>query len=308
MNLCFIGYGSIAKAHARAFRQLGGTRFHTVVGRRLEATEEFAREFGFERVTLDWDEALANSGIDAVVITSPSDLHAAQTEAALRAGKHVLAEIPLATNYADAERVTQLAKGVRRTLMVAHTQRFYPALQEARWRIASSALRVHHVVCRWFFFRRENVNWEGKQRSWTDNLLWHHACHVVDSALWLLGAEVKSVHGTLGPPHPVLQTPLDLNVSITTQQNQLISIAMSYNSHLTPHEYVLVGEEDTLMFENGRLYSRDGVVFEPENPQPITEQNREFLAAVREGRAPSVSGDAVLPAMRVLQLVEDINR
>lgn len=305
MNLCFVGYGSIAEDHAQAFRQLGDVRFHTVVGRRMEATAEFARQFGFEHYSLDLNEALSNSEIDAVVITSPSDLHAVQTEKALLSGKHVLTEIPLATSYKDAVRAAQLAKKVRRTLMVAHTQRFFPALQEARRRVLSGRLNVHHVVCRWFFFRQENVNWKGKRRSWTDNLLWHHACHVVDAALWLLDADVKKAHGRLGPPHRELKIPMDLNIMIETEKHQLITIAMSYNSHIPLHDYFLIGEEETLKFENGLLLSKDGVAFGPENPWPILEQNREFVAAVREGREPSVSGHAVLPTMAVLQRVED---
>jgi len=305
MNLCFVGYGSIAEDHAQAFRHLGSVRFHTVVGRRMEATAEFARQFGFEHHTLNLNEALSNPEIDAVVITSPSDLHAIQTEKALLAGKHVLAEIPLATTYKDALRAADLSKKVGRTLMVAHTQRFFPALQEARRRISSGSLSVHHFVCRWFFFRRENLNWKGKHRSWADNLLWHHACHVVDASLWLLNAEVKKVHGRLGPPHKELKIPMDLNITIETEKRQLITIAMSYNSHMPLHDYFLIGEEETLRFENGMLISKEGITFQAENPWPILEQNREFLAAVREGREPSVSGRDVLPTMSVLQRVED---
>src|SRR5439155_1795908 len=153
------------------------------VGRRPEATEAFAREWGFEHRTLSLEEALGRPGLDAVVICSPSEQHAGQAEKALAAGKHALVEIPLAMSLADAERVTALAERSGLRLMVAHTERFFPALHELRRQIEAGELHPHHLDCRWFFLRRSNVNWEGRRRSWTDNLLWHHACHVVDPAL-----------------------------------------------------------------------------------------------------------------------------
>jgi 2-hydroxy-4-carboxymuconate semialdehyde hemiacetal dehydrogenase len=321
LTLSFVGYGSIAAAHAQALQELGGVRFDSVVGRRLEATEAFAREWGFAHWTLSLEEALARPGLDAVVICSPSDQHAAQAEQALAAGKHVLAEIPLATNLADAERVTALAERRGLRLMVAHTQRFFPALLELRRLIREEELHLHHLVCRWFFLRRSNVNWQGRQRSWTDNLLWHHACHVVDAALWLLGqtgggvgnadggasdaptSDAVRALGYAGPPHPELGIPLDLDLLLQVGP-QLVNIAMSYNSPWPQHEYLVIGDEATIRFENGRLYGPERELFAGEG-HPIREQDREFLAAVREAREPSVSGRSVLPAMRALQAVQD---
>jgi 2-hydroxy-4-carboxymuconate semialdehyde hemiacetal dehydrogenase len=310
LTLAFVGYGSIAAAHARALRELGSVRFDSVVGRRSEATEQFAREWGFERWTLSLEEALARPGLDAVVICSPSEQHAAQAEQALAAGKHALVEIPLAMSQADAERVTALAEQAGRCLMVAHTQRFFPVLQELRRRIAAGELHPHHLVCKWFFLRRSNVNWEGRQRSWTDNLLWHHACHVVDAALWLLGETEPGASGMVqaigqaGPPHPELQIPLDLDLLLRVGDVP-VNIAMSYNSPWPLHDYLVVGEEATLRFENGRLFFHEGEPFAPADAHPIREQDREFLAAVQEGREASVSGRSVLPAMRALQAVQD---
>jgi 2-hydroxy-4-carboxymuconate semialdehyde hemiacetal dehydrogenase len=256
------------------------------------------------------------------VICSPSDQHAQQTQQALAAGKHVLAEIPLAMNLADAERVTALAEQSGLRLMVAHTQRFFPALLELRRRIRDGELHPNHLVCRWFFLRRSNVNWEGRQRSWTDNLLWHHACHVVDAALWLLGqsedaesdppapnSELRTPNsvralGHAGPPHPELGIPLDLDLLLQVG-SQLVNIAMSYNSPWPQHEYLVIGNEATVRFENGRLYAQEGELFAPADAQPLREQDREFLAALREAREPSVSGRSVLPAMRALQDIQE---
>jgi 2-hydroxy-4-carboxymuconate semialdehyde hemiacetal dehydrogenase len=310
LTLTFVGYGSIAAAHARALRELGGVRFDSVVGRRPEATEQFARDWGFAHWTLSLEESLARPGLDAVVICSPSEQHAAQAEQALAAGKHALVEIPLAMNQADAERVTALAEQSGLRLMVAHTQRFFPALLELRRRIAVGELHPHHLVCKWFFLRRSNVNWEGRQRSWTDNLLWHHACHVVDAALWLLGrtepgasAPVRAV-GQAGPPHADLGIPVDLDLLLGIGDVP-VNIAMSYNSPWPLHDYLVVGEEATVRFENGRLHFQQGDPYAPADPHPIREQDREFLTAVREGREPTVSGRSVLPAMRALQVVQE---
>lgn len=313
MRFTFIGYGSIAAAHARALRELGGVTFDTVVGPREEPLAAFAAEWGFERHTAHLEEALARPAVDAVLIASPSDAHAAQAEAALRAGKHVLVEIPLAMCLADAERVARLAEETGRVLMVAHTQRFSPALLEARRRIADGELTVHHVVCRWFFLRRENVNWEGRRRSWTDNLLWHHSCHVVDAVLWLLGDDRAlppgaGPFGQAGPPHPALGIPLDLDIAWRSSTGALVQIAMSYNSHRSVHDYLLIGEEETLLFSGGRLLDASDRVVAPAegmDRHALRDQDAEFLAAVREGRPPSVSGRAVLPAMALLQAVQD---
>lgn len=301
MRLCFVGYGSIAKAHAQAFRQIPGVEFGWVVGRDPVSTEEFAREWGFQRWTLELEEAL-RAEVDGVVITSPSDLHADQAVAALRAGKHALVEIPLSTHLADSERVADTALETGLRVQVAHTQRYNAALLELRRRIAEQELTPHHVVCRWFFLRRENVNWMGRRRSWTDNLLWHHACHVVDAAMWLLGARsAGSVRAQFGPAHPELGIPLDLDLQFQCGPT-LVTIAMSYNSTWPRHDYFVIGKEASLEFRDGKLWGADGVVFAPEGPdQSILNQDLEWVQAIREDRSPAVSPTAVLPAMRVLQ-------
>jgi 2-hydroxy-4-carboxymuconate semialdehyde hemiacetal dehydrogenase len=310
LGLTFIGYGSIAASHARALLELGSVRLDSVVGRRPEPTEEFAREWGFAHWTLSLEEALARPGVDAVVICSPSDQHAAQAEQALAAGKHALVEIPLAMSLADAERVAALTERTGLRLMVAHTQRFFPALIELRRRIAAGELQPHHLVCRWFFLRRSNVNWMGRQRSWTDDLLRHHSCHVVDAVLWLLGRTEPGADGNVratgqaGPPHAELGIPLDLDLLLHAGDVR-VNIAMSYNASWPMHDYLVIGEETTIRFENGRLFGKDGELFAPADAHPIREQDHEFLTAIREGREPTVNGRSVLPAMRTLQTIAD---
>ena len=307
MNICLVGYGSIARSHLQALATEPVT-MHTVMGRVAESTAAFAAEFGFRRHTTDLDEALADSAIDAVLITSPTDLHASQTEMALRAGKHTLVEIPLATSLPEADALAKLARAQQRCLMVCHTQRYYPPLVEARRWIDEGRLHVHHISTRYGFLRRENVNWTGRRRSWTDNLIWHHGCHAVDTSLWLIGATEATVQSQVARPSHHLGIPMDLDILMHTPQDQLIAVSMSYNTNLAYNEYLLIGEETTLLATNTRLTSPDGVLVESarsdDAPGPIQLQDREFLAAVRDGREPAISAAAVRPAMAVLQSVQ----
>lgn len=312
-KLGLVGYGSIAEEHLTALQGLDA-EVAWLVGRNPEETAAFAQRYGIPRWTLDLDEALTWDA-EGVILTTPSDLHAAQAEACLRARKHPLVEIPLATRLVDAERVAAVAAGTVTPpelgaggpfrIQVAHTQRYFPALMELRRRIEAGELTPHHLVCRWFFLRRENVNWKGRRRSWTDNLLWHHACHVVDAALWLLGGEGEGVRAQFGPAHPELGIPLDLDLQFRVGRT-LVTVAMSYNSPSPRHDYCLLGEEATLEFRDNGLWDGDRLIHEaPEGWNPIREQNREWLTAIREGREAAVNCAAVMPAMRVLQAAQE---
>jgi 2-hydroxy-4-carboxymuconate semialdehyde hemiacetal dehydrogenase len=308
VRLGFVGYGSIARQHARALQRLPEVQLAGVMGRVEASAAEFAAEFGLGSVTTDLDALLEQADLEGVVICSPTDLHAAQTEQALRAGKHVLCEIPLATSLTDVDRLIALADQVDRRLMVCHTERYYRALLEARRQITSGALHPLSIVSRYMFYRRENVNWVGRRRSWTDNLLWHHGCHAVDAALWLLGADQVEVAAEVAAPSGQLGIPMDLAIAMRTPRDQIVSVAMSYNTHLPLHDYLIIGEETTLLFSDGELRSRDGVLVPRQDLQdltePIMDQDGEFLAAVREGREPAVSGRSVRPAMAALQQVQ----
>ncbi|MDQ3808848.1 MAG: Gfo/Idh/MocA family oxidoreductase, partial [Chloroflexota bacterium] len=178
MRLALLGYGSIAHQHARALLALRQTapeldvRLHAVMGRVSEPAADFAGKYGLKYATTDLSRVLADPEVDAVVICSPTDVHAEQTAGALEAGKHVLCEIPLATSLGEVDQLLALAQRVDRRLMVCHTERYYAALLEARRQIATGELQPYSIVSRYMFHRRQNVNWVGRQRSWTDNLLW----------------------------------------------------------------------------------------------------------------------------------------
>ena len=311
MNLCIVGYGSIAEVHRRSFARIPGVRIAAVVGRLLEPTQAFADKCEASLATVELGEVLAREDIDAVVVTSPSAKHAAQAQAALEAGKHVLVEIPLALSLQESEMLTALAEKQGRTLMVAHTMRFWPTLTAVRQRIAEGELHVHSLYIHYGFLRRENVNWQGRRRSWTDNLLWHHGCHAVDTALWLLGESAQEIAGYMGPPHQELEIPLDLAVSLRTPRDQVVSCALSYNTMRSLLEILVIGEETTLMVRDSKLVDpHDQIIAaggENEEGSAVYLQNIEFISALRQEREPIVSGEAVLPTMRALQAVQDMN-
>jgi 2-hydroxy-4-carboxymuconate semialdehyde hemiacetal dehydrogenase len=319
VNIATLGYGSIARSHVRALAALAATpewadlRFYGAMGRLPDATTAFAQEFGATVATTDLAELLADPRLDAVIICSPSDAHAAQAEQVLRAGKHVLCEIPLALSLAESDRLGALADAVDRRLMVCHTQRFSPALIEARRRIADGELHPHAIVSRYMFGRRENVNWQGRRRSWTDNLLWHHGCHAVDAALWLLGCadrdELVEARAEVALPGGALGIPMDLTVTMRTARDQLATVAMSYNIAFPIHDYLIIGEEATLLFDDSAL--RDGErTIVPQGEQegadaPIPRQDAAFFAAIRDRREPAISARSIRPAMAALQAAQD---
>jgi len=309
LRLSMVGSGAIARVHAGIFGR-EGVAFETVVGRLAEDAAAFATEFGFKRSGIDW-EALEGDASDAVVITSPSELHYAHVKRALLAGKHVLAEIPLAMSHAEGRELAELAQRQGKSLMVAHSRRFIAALAALRARVVGGTLRVHHLVARWGIPRRQNLGWTGRPRSWKDSLLWHHGCHMVDFALWFLQATEVEVLAQVSRPDRHTGIPMDLDILLRTPTDQLIALSLSFNPHMRIEEYLIVGEEETLRFDQGRIYGQNGRREDLER-DPTTSreasweaQDREFLAALREGRPPAVSGPDVLPALAVLQRIQD---
>lgn len=315
LRLSMVGCGAIARVHAVNFRR-EGVGFETVVGEAAEDAAAFASEFGYKRSTIDVGEGLADDASDAVVIASPSDLHYAHVKRALLAGKHVLAEIPLAMSYAEGVELVELAQRQGKTLMVAHSRRFIAALVALRARVTGGSLRVHHLVARWGIPRRQNVGWTGRLRTWKDSLLWHHGCHMVDFALWFLHANKVEVLAQVSRPDRRTGIPMDLDILLRTPADQLVTLALSFNPHMRFEEYLVVGEEETLRFDQGRFYGPTGPREDLERDAACYReasweaQDREFLAALRERRPPSVTGPDVLPALAVLQRIQDqfVNR
>jgi 2-hydroxy-4-carboxymuconate semialdehyde hemiacetal dehydrogenase len=312
MNLCFVGYGAIAGVHAEICRHLGH-RLHSVVGRVPEPTEAFGRQYGFEHQMMHLEEALAYRDVDAVIICSPSEVHEAQARQVIEAGKPVLVELPLAMSYAGGAALAELGKRRAVTVMVAHTQRYLPAVRAARDEVAAGRLHLYHILARFLFFRRRHVGWTGRVRSWADNLLWHHSCHIVDTCLWVLGmpaVDGLAVQGRIGPAYPATGIPMDLDISIATPAGTLVNIGMSYHSEDTGLDFLFVGEERTLHIAEHTLLHKNAVLHDAATQHEYIAnelQDREFFAAIAEGRQPDVTPFDVLPALAVLQQVQDQN-
>jgi len=305
MNLCLVGYGAIAQKHMEAFARIEGIHPRMLVGRRAEPTKTFAAKWAFDRHTLDLDEALADRDIDMVVITSPNALHASQACKALEAGKHLMLEIPIAMNLSDARRVTALARRHGNRFMVCHTMRTLPALVEVHRRVAAGELHLHHFFGFFGILRRSNTTWTGAKRSWTDNILWHHAAHLVDLSIWTAGGSCGDhVHCRFGRPHPTQGT-MDLSMSFVLPDGMMVSIAESYNISTFRWRALFIGEEATLEFREGTLYDGDDNVIVPHHDHvDLLAQDSEFIAAIREDRDPAITGEQVLPAMEVLEKAE----
>ena len=205
------------------------------------------------------DACIDRPGVDAVILTTPSDQHADQTVLALSKGKHVQVEIPMALNLADSERMLAASKAAGKTLMVTHTRRFSSPHREIKRRIREGTFHLHHMVVETYFFRRTNLNMHGQPRSWVDNLLWHHGCHSVDIAQWILDDPNWDVWGQKGPNHPELGIPMDLTVAMKSRQGPLFSMAMSFNNK-GPFGgfYRYIGEEDTYKVYRDSMTDSDG--------------------------------------------------
>jgi 2-hydroxy-4-carboxymuconate semialdehyde hemiacetal dehydrogenase len=309
VKVVLVGEGAIAAKHAAALSRIEDADLVGLVGGDAGATAAFAAEHGIDRHGLDLGAELGRSDVDAVILTSPTPLHASQARAAMEASKHVLVEIPMADSLADAEAVvaTQQRTGV--TAMAAHTRRFNPSHQWVHRRVAAGELTLQHLVVTTFFFRRENRNALGQPRSWTDHLLWHHACHTVDLFIHQTGEVPEVAWAQQGPPHPELGIAMDMTVALRSPSGALCTLALSFNNEGplgTTFRYIgdtgtYVAVYDDLVDGEGKPVDLSGLGVAVDG---IENQDREFVTAVREGREPEASVARCLPAMQVLDRLE----
>ena len=309
MKIVMAGEGAIARRHLDGIAKIDGIEVVSLAGGNPADTEELATEHGIGHWSLDLAECLARPGVDAAVLTTPTQLHAAQAIQVLRAGKHVLVEIPMADNLADSRELVRVADETGLTAMVCHTRRFNPSHQWVRHRIASGELTLQHLVVETFFFRRENKNALGKPRTWTDHLLWHHACHTVDLFQYQTGEVADRVSALQGPLHPELGIAMDMSIGMTTPSGAVCSLALSFNNDGP------LGTFFRYICDNGTYIARyDDLVDGSENPIDVSQvdvsmdgielQDREFFAAVDEGREPNASVAQCLDAMVTLDRLE----
>lgn len=306
INICMVGTGAIATQHMKAFQELGGVGLRWVVSRRREAAKDFAREWQFDQSADDFEAALRDPAVDLVVVTSPSELHAEQTILSLRAGKNVVVEIPVALNLADTERIIELAGQLGRRVMVCHTMRSFPGIREVRRRVQAGELHLTQIVGHFAIPRRRNQGMDGKPRSWVDNLLWHHGCHMVDVAMWVLGTtHVEHLSAILGEPSGEPGMIMDATVHFSSGEKQLVTHALTYNTEQLIWEVRFVGREETLTYRNSRLLNEKGDQVVPERSWvDLVLQNKEILDSIDRGVPSDYDLTSVLASMRVLHEAE----
>lgn len=300
IRIGMLGHGAIGVEHAAAFRRLG-CELVSVMGPDLSEAAEFAVEHGFTRHTDSAQDVLGDPDVDAVVIASPSTSHATQATAALALGKHVLCEVPLALSLRDVLAV-QAARPDHLVCMVCHTQRYLRPVSQLRQRIVDGQLEPLSLVTTMAMYRRKNVGWSGRPRTWTDDLIWHHGTHAIDTALWLLNDEPAQVQAVSGRPHPRTGTPMDLAVAIRTRGGRLATLALSYNALVPVNELVLVAESDTVRVRDWRLLGDPAAEAAPLSTG-VQAQASAFIRAVRGEDLGVPTVDDLVAIYRVVDIV-----
>jgi 2-hydroxy-4-carboxymuconate semialdehyde hemiacetal dehydrogenase len=309
MKICMVGQGAFAKKHLDGLARIKGVEVATIYGRTAESTEAVAQKYGIRHWTTDFDEALSQPGLDAVILTSPTQVHADQAVKVMRAGKHVEIEIPISDSLADAERILSVQKETGLIAMGGHTRRFNPSHQWIHKKIKAGELKLLHLVVQTFFFRRTNMNAEGKPRSWTDHLLWHHACHTVDMFQYQTGETASEASAMQGPIHPELKIAMDMSIQMKVPSGAICTLALSFNNNGP------LGTWFRYICDNGTYIARyDELIDGSDKPVDVSRvdvsmdgielQDREFIAAIQEKREPNASVAQVLPAMRTLDRLE----
>jgi 2-hydroxy-4-carboxymuconate semialdehyde hemiacetal dehydrogenase len=309
MKIVVAGQGAFGVKHIEAIQKISGISIASLSGGSPDSTAEVARKYGIPHWTTNLDEALAQPGVEAAILATPTQMHAAQTIQCLRAGKHVQVEIPMSDNLADAEQVLAVQQETGLIAMAGHTRRFNPSHQWIHKRIQAGELKVQQMDVQTYFFRRTNMNALGKPRSWTDHLLWHHACHTVDLFQYQTGQTVSRCHALQGPLHPQLGIAMDMSIGLKVPNGAICTLSLSFNNDGP------LGTFFRYICDNGTYIARyDDLLDGNQKPIDVSKvdvsmngielQDREFFSAIQEGREPNASVQQVLPCMRTLDALE----
>ena len=309
MKVCMAGQGAFGIKHLEAMQKIDGIEVVTLTGGTPDSTAEVARKFGIPHWTTNLAESLARPGVDAAILATPTQMHAKQAEQCMRAGKHVQVEIPMADNLADSERLVHVQEETHVVAMAGHTRRFNPSHQWIHKRILAGELKVLQMDVQTYFFRRTNMNALGKPRSWTDHLLWHHACHTVDLFMYQTGQTVSDCYALQGPINHELKIALDMSIGMKVPSGAICTLSLSFNNDGP------LGTFFRYICDNGTYIARyDELLDGKGNEIDVTRvdvsmngielQDREFFAAIKEKREPNSSLRQVLPAMQTLDRLE----
>ena len=309
IKVALAGAGAFGIKHLDGIKNIDGVEVVSLVSRELEKTREVAAKYGIEHVTTQLEDSLALKEVDAVILCTPTQMHAAQSIACLKAGKHVQCEIPLADTLAGAQEVVALQKQTGLVAMAGHTRRFNPSHQYVHNKIAAGEFKIHQMDVQTYFFRRSNMNALGQARSWTDHLLWHHAAHSVDLFAYQCGSPVVHANALQGPIHPGLGIAMDMSLQLKTANGAICTLSLSFNNDGPLGTFFrYIGDSATYLARYDDLFNGKDEKIDVSkvavSMNGIELQDREFFAAIKEGREPNSSVAQVLPCYEVLHRLE----
>jgi 2-hydroxy-4-carboxymuconate semialdehyde hemiacetal dehydrogenase len=309
MKICVAGQGAFGQKHLDALKRIPGAEVVSLIGGNQDATAEVAKKYGIPHWGGDLGEGIARA--DAVILTTPTQMHRQQGEQVMRAGKHVLIEIPVADSVQDAEALVKIRQETDVIAMGGHVRRFNPSHQWVHKRIEKGELKIQQMDVQTYFFRRKNINAAGKPRSWTDHLLWHHAAHTVDLFQYQTGETVSECFAVQGPRHPELKIAMDMGIVMKTPSGAILTLSLSFNNDGP------IGSFFRYICDNGTYNAYYDDLFDGKKNQidlsqvdvsmdGIELEDREFISAIKEKREPNSSLAQVLPCMQVLGKIEQI--
>jgi 2-hydroxy-4-carboxymuconate semialdehyde hemiacetal dehydrogenase len=309
MNVALAGQGAFGIKHLEAIQNIPGVSVISLAGGRPESTAEVARTFAIPHWTTELAETLERPGLDAVILASPTQVHRAQAEACMRAGKHVLIEIPVADSLADVEDLLRIERETGVIAMAGHVRRFNPSHQYVHNLVTSGELTIQQMDVQTYFFRRSNTNALGQARSWTDHLLWHHACHSVDLFQWQTGEVAVVANALQGPIHPKLGIAMDMSIQLKVPSGAILTLSLSFNNdgpfgsffrYIGDTGTYLAYYDDLSDGKNNKIDLSHVAV----SMNGIELEDREFFAAIRERREPKSSLAQTLAAYQTLDRLE----
>ena len=309
IKVALAGAGAFGIKHLDGINNIDGVEVVSLVSRELDKTREVAAKYGIGHCTTELADSLALPEVDAVILCTPTQMHAAQAQACLRAGKHVQLEVPLADSLADAQAVVALQKQTGLVAMCGHTRRFNPSHQFVHKKITAGEFNIQQMDVQTYFFRRTNMNALGQARSWTDHLLWHHAAHTVDLFAYQASSPIVQANAIQGPIHPTLGIAMDMSIQLKAANGAICTLSLSFNNDGPLGTFFrYIGDSATYIARYDDLFNGKDEKLDVSkvdvSMNGIELQDREFFAAIREGREPNASVAQVLPCYEVLQRLE----
>ena len=309
IKVALAGAGAFGIKHIEGIKNIEGVEVVSLVSRDLDKTKEVAAKYGIGHVTTDLADSLALKEVDAVILCTPTQMHAEQAMACMQAGKHVQVEIPLADSWASAQAVVAMQRQTGLVAMCGHTRRFNPSHQYVHQQIESGKFNVQQMDVQTYFFRRTNMNALGQARSWTDHLLWHHAAHTVDLFAYQCGSPVVKANAVQGPIHPTLGIAMDMSIQLQAANGAICTLSLSFNNDGPLGTYFrYIGDTATYLARYDDLFNgKDEKIDVSQvdvSMNGIELQDREFFAAIAQGREPNSSVAKVLPCYKVLHDLE----